>query len=160
MNARTRIYRLFLEIMQHHGHTLATPEPTEDDGLTDWQTDSLAIRLATVPVSVPFSVHSKICNNFPFLQFLTDLNNPKFCYVMYVIRQIPRICDNCSILSYLPILAYNCIKHSKILDCLDLLRTEELEKKFQILLWTKNGTETGTVATLIASGSVGVWLSK
>ena len=49
---------------------------------------------------------------------------------MYVICQIPRICDNCSILSYLPILAYNCIKHSKILDCLDLLRTEELEKNF------------------------------
>ena len=47
-----------------------------------------------------------------------------------------------------------------MLDCLDLLRTEELEKNFQILLWTKNGTETGTVATLIASGSVGVWLSK
>ena len=46
---------------------------------------------------------------------------------MYVIGQTPGICDDRSILSYLPILAYKCIRHSKILDCLELLRTEEME---------------------------------
>ena len=46
---------------------------------------------------------------------------------MYVIGQTPGICDDRSILSYLPILAYKCIRHSKILDCLELLRTEETE---------------------------------
>ena len=70
-------------------------------------TDSLAIRVATVPVSVPFSVQSKICYNFKVLRFLKVLNNPKFCYV---IGQIPGTCDHCSILSYLTILAYKCIK--------------------------------------------------
>ena len=35
--------------------------------------DSLAIRVATVPVLVPFSVQSKIYNNFKVLQFLKVL---------------------------------------------------------------------------------------
>ena len=96
--------------------------------------DSLAIRIATVPVLVPFSLQSKICKHFPFLRFLTVLGNPKFCYVMYVIGQTPGICDDRSILSYLPILAYKCIRHSKILDCLELLRTEEMENFLKILL--------------------------
>ena len=61
-------------------------------------TDSLAIRVATVPVSVPFSVQSKICTKFLVPRFLTVINNPKFCYV---IGQIPGKCDNCFILCYL-----------------------------------------------------------
>ena len=51
-----------------------------------------------LPVSVPFSVLSKICKNFLDLWFLMVLNNSKFCYV---IGHIPGICENCSILSYL-----------------------------------------------------------
>ena len=77
---------------------------------------------------------------------------------MYVIGETPGICDDRSILSYLPILAYKCIRHSKILDCLELLRTEEMENFLKILLWTANGTETRTVVTLFASGSVGEML--
>ena len=77
---------------------------------------------------------------------------------MYVIGETPGICDDRSILSYLPILAYKCIRHSKILDCLELLRTEEMEIFLKILLWTANGTETQTVVTLFASGSVGEML--
>ena len=83
---------------------------------------------------IPFSVKCKICKNFLFLRFLTVLNNPKFCYVMYVIGETPGICDDRSILSYLPILAYKCIRYSKILDCLELLRTEEIENFLKISL--------------------------
>ena len=50
------------------------------------------------------------------------------------------------------------LSHSKILDCLELLRTEEMENFLKILLWTANGTETRTVVTLFASGSVGEML--
>ena len=35
-----------------------------------------------------------------------------------------------------------------------------MEISLQILLWTANGTKTGTVATLFASGSVGEMLSQ
>ena len=63
---------------------------------------SATARVATVPVSVPFLVPSKICKIFPVLGFLSVLNAPKFCYVT---GQIPGTCENCSILSYLPIVA-------------------------------------------------------
>ena len=56
---------------------------------------------------------------------------------MYVIGQTPGICDDRSILSYLPILVYKCIKHSKILDCLELLRTEEMELEGNVLRYLR-----------------------
>ena len=64
-------------------------------------------RAATVPVSVPFSVLSKICKNFHVLWFLSVLNNQKFF-----------VCDGpksrnmrkFSILSYPPILANRSIQ--------------------------------------------------
>ena len=63
----------------------------------------LGNRAATVPVSVPFSVPSKICKK---ISGSSVLNNPKSCNK---IGQIPGTCENFSILSYLPILAYRSI---------------------------------------------------
>ena len=94
-------------------------------------TEPLANRVTTVRVSVPFAVQSKILKKFPFLRFLTVLNNPKFCYALCICmpKQVGMIEQNDHHIFLEFGLSHT--SHSKILDCLELLRTKEIENFYK-----------------------------
>ena len=73
----------------------------------------------------------RFLKKFPFLRFLTVLNNPKFCYALCICmpKQVGMIEQNDHHIFLEFGLSHT--SHSKILDCLELLRTKEIENFYK-----------------------------